>query len=168
MEILIILEMPILVALMVAVHAWTPENSKILSRMALIFTTLLAGVTSANHFVILTVSHQPSFFNAEWTPMVLSFHWPSIAYALDILAWDGFFPLAVLVAAPVFSGNRIAIWIRWLLVLSGMLALGGLSGVAINDMQFRNVGIVGYVGVFLVAAVLMAVLFLRSEAVTEP
>lgn len=164
MEILIILEMPILVALMVAVHAWALENSKVFSRMAFIFTTLLAGVTSSNHFVILTVSHQPSFAHAEWTPMVLSFHWPSIAYALDILAWDGFFAVAVLFAAPVFSGSRIAVWIRWLLVLSGVLALGGLSGVALNDMQFRNIGILGYVGAFLVAAVLMAILFRTSKS----
>jgi hypothetical protein len=37
-----------------------------------------------------------------------------------------------------------------------------LSGVVFGDMQLRNIGIVGYVGVFLVVAVLLAVLFYRA------
>ena len=61
-------------------------------------------------------------------PLLLSFKWPSIPYALDILAWDVFFALAVLFAAPVFTGNRLATWIRGLLVATGALSLAGLSG----------------------------------------
>jgi hypothetical protein len=52
-------------------------------------------------------------------------------------------------------------------VASGILALGGLLGVVASDMQLRNIGIVGYVGVFTVAAVLLAVLFHRA-APQEP
>jgi hypothetical protein len=87
-------------------------------------------------------------------------------YALDILAWDVFFALAVLFAAPVFSGSTLARWIRWLLVLSGVLALAGLIGVATADMGLRNIGILGYSGVFPVAALLLAVLFHRTRRQT--
>jgi hypothetical protein len=38
-------------------------------------------------------------------PLFLSFKWPSVSYALTILAWDVFFALSVLFAAPVFGGN---------------------------------------------------------------
>ena len=79
---------------------------------------------------------------------VLGWKWPSIGYALDIVAWDVIFPLAVFSAAPVFSGNRLATWIRVLLIVSGVLALGGLSGVVANDMQLRNIGVLGYAVVF--------------------
>ena len=41
-------------------------------------------------------------------------------------------------------------------------ALAGLSGVAAGDMRLRNIGIVGYVGVFPIAAGLMALLFRRA------
>jgi hypothetical protein len=99
-------------------------------------------------------------------PLLLSFKWPSIAYALDILAWNGFFALAVLCAALVFRGTRLAAWIRGLLLLSGILALAGFSGVAFGDMQLRYIGIVGYVVVFPVAAMLMVVLFRRTAAQT--
>jgi hypothetical protein len=86
-----------------------------------------------------------------------------VVYALDILGWDVFFALSMLFAAPVLSGGRLATLIRVLMIASGVLALAGLSGVAVGDMQLRNIGIVGYVGVFLVVAALLAVLFYRTE-----
>ena len=88
----------------------------------------------------------------------------SVVYALDILAWDIFFPLSVLFAAPVFGGSRLALWIRALLILSGGLALAGLSGVVAGDMQLRNIGIVGYVPVFIIVAALLTVLFYKTPA----
>jgi hypothetical protein len=94
--------------------------------------------------------------------LVLSFNWPSVVYALDILGWDVFFPLSMLFAAPVFWGSRVAAWIRVLMTASGVLALAGLSGAVVGDMQLRNIGIVGYVGVFLVVTAQLAVLFYRA------
>jgi hypothetical protein len=162
LEILIILTMPPMVALMVAVHAWAPVEIKVFSMAALVFMSLVALLTCSNHFVILTMSRQAAFAGITWMPLLLSFRWPSVPYALDILAWDVFFALSVLFAAPVFSGNRLATSIRVLMVVSGVLALAGLSGVVVGNMQLRNIGIAGYAGVFPVAALLMAVLFNRS------
>jgi hypothetical protein len=95
-------------------------------------------------------------------PLFMSFTWPSVPYALDILAWDVFFALAVLFAAPVFSGNRLAASIRALMIASGVLSLAGLSGVVVGDMQLRMIGVVGYAGVFPVVALLLAILFYRA------
>jgi hypothetical protein len=163
LEILIISMMPAMVALMVAVHAWAPMHAKTFSLTSLVFMGLLAGVTCSLHFMILTLSHQPEFSGQPWQPLVFSFNWPSIAYALDIVGWDVFFALSMLFAAPVFSGSRLATWIRWLMIASGGLSLAGLSGVVVSDMQVRNIGIVGYVGVFLVVAVLLTVFFYRAN-----
>jgi hypothetical protein len=162
LEVLIITMMPAMVALMVAVHAWAPMRFKTLSLTSVVFMGLLAGLTCSVHFVILTISRQPKFTQQSWQPLVLSFNWPSVAYALDILGWDIFFALSMLFAAPVFWGSRLAAWIRVLMIASGVLALAGLSGVVAGDMQLRNIGIVGYVGVFLVVAALLAVLFYRA------
>jgi hypothetical protein len=162
LEVLIIIMMPAMVALMVAVHAWAPMHAKTLSLTSVVFMGLLAGLTCSVHFVILTLSRQPKFTEQSWLPLVLSFNWPSVVYALDILAWDVFFALSMLFAAPVFRGSRLAAWIRALMIASGVLALAGLSGVVVGHMQLRNIGIVGYVGVFLVVAALLAVLFFRA------
>jgi hypothetical protein len=162
LEILIILMMPLMVALMVAVHAYAPAEAKVFSLIALVFVSLLTGLTCSVHFVILTVSHQTALSGLAWMPLFVSFKWPSVSYALDILAWDVFFALFVLFAAPVFSGNRLATSIRVLLITSGVLALAGLGGVIDGDMQLRNIGIVGYVGVFPVVALLLVILFYRA------
>jgi hypothetical protein len=100
LEVLIITMMPAMVALMVAVHAWAPMHAKALSLTSLVFMGLLAGVTMSLHFVILTLSRQPEFTGQEWLPLVFSFRWPSVAYALDIVGWDIFFALSMLFAAP--------------------------------------------------------------------
>jgi hypothetical protein len=163
LEVLIIVMMPVMVALMAAVHAWAPSHAKTLSLAAVVFTGLLAGVTCSVHIVVLTLSRQAAFFEQPWLPLFLSFRWPSVAYALDILAWDFFFALAMLFAAPIFSGSRLAQSIRVLMILSAVFALAGLSGVVAGDMQLRNIGIVGYAGVFPVVAVLLAVLFYRTS-----
>ncbi len=165
LEVLILALMPAMVALMVAVHAWAPARLKALSMTSLVFTALLAVITCGLHFVVLTLSRQEVFTDQSWLPLVLSFKWPSVVYALDILAWDVFFALAVLFAAPLFGGSRLARWVRAVLTTSGVLALAGLAGVVTGDMQLRNIGIVGYVGVFLVAAVLLGVLFRRARPV---
>jgi len=109
------------------------------------------------------LSRQPEFAGQSWLPLVMSFKWPSVAYALDILGWDVFFALSMLFAAPVFWGSRLAVWIRVLMIVSGVIAFAGLSGVVVGEMQLRNIGIVGYVGVFLVVAALLAVLFYRAR-----
>jgi hypothetical protein len=166
LEVLIIAMMPVMVGLMVAVHAWAPSHAKTLSLTSVVFMSLLAGVTCGVHFVILTLTRQAAFAGQSWLPLLLSFKWPSVAYALDILGWDIFFALSMLFAAPVFGGSRLATSIRVLMIASGVLALAGLSGVVAGDMQLRNIGIAGYLGVFLVVAGQLGVLFYRATPTT--
>jgi hypothetical protein len=163
LEILILLLAPLMVVLAAAIHAWAPQGSKAFGLLSLIFMSLMAVLTCSVHFVILTVSRNTAVTALESAPLFLAFRWPSVVYALDILAWDVLFGLSVVFAACIFEGSRLAAWIRGLLIVSGALAIAGLSGVALGNMQLRNIGIIGYVGVFPVAAVLLAVLFMRTK-----
>lgn len=165
LEILILLSAPLMVVVMVSVHAWTAPEAKTYSLAALVFMSLLAGVTCSVHFVILTVSRQIGSAGLPWFPLLLSFKWPSVSYALDILAWDLFFGLSMLFAAPVFRGDRLRASIRLLMIVSGVLALAGLSGVVVGDMQLRMIGVVGYAGLFPIVALLLTMLFWRTSPV---
>ena len=168
LEVLIIGMMPVMLALMAAVHAWAPSHVKVLTLLAVVFMGVLAGVTCTLHFVILTLSRQDSFAVQPWLPLFLSFRWPSVAYAVDIVAWDVFFALSMLLAAPAFGGSRLAGSIRVSMIASGLLSLAGLGGVVTGSMQLRNIGIVGYLGMSLVVAGLLAVLFYQSRPVAAP
>jgi hypothetical protein len=144
MELLIIVVAPLMVVSMTAVHAYAPSERKPYSLVALILMVLMTGVTSSVHFVILSVGRQIEAAGPTWAPLVLSFRWPSVLYTLDILAWDWFFALSMLCAAPVFRAGRLELLLRVALLISGVLSLAGLLGVMLGDMQVRNVGIIGY------------------------
>lgn len=163
LEVLILLLAPAMVALMATVHAWAPLESKSLSLTALSFTVMLATVTCSVHFSILTLSGQPGFGGGSFAGAQLAFQWPSVVYSLDILAWDVFFALAMLFAAVVFRDGGIHRAIRIGMIVSGVLALAGLTGVALGNMAIRNIGIAGYLGAFLIVDALLLKLFLRCK-----
>ena len=167
MELHILLMAPTAVVLMAAVHAWAPHDAKAYSLTALVFIGILAGLTCSVHFVILAVRPQIASTDLLRSTLFLSFTWPSVAYALDILAWDFFFGLAMLFASPVFGGGRLAISIRILMTTSGVLAIAGFSGVVLGDMQLRMIGVIGYAAIFPIVALLLAILFMRTEAVAN-
>jgi hypothetical protein len=165
LEILTILSAPPMVVLMVSVHAWAPPQAKAYSLAALVFMGLLAAVTCGVHFTVLTVGRQVGSAGQPLAPLLFSFAWPSIPYALDILAWDLFFGLSMLFAAPVFRGSRLLAAIRILMFTSGGLALAGISGAVVGDMQVRMIGVAGYAGLFPVVALLLAILFRGTNPV---
>ena len=162
LEILIIVMMPAIVALVVAIHATAPTEAKSFSLVAVVFAGLLAVVTCCVHFSVLTLSRLPAFAALPGHELIFAFKWPSVVYGFDILAWDVLFPVVMLFCAPAFRGGGLGAAIRVLMVLSALLSFAGLAGVVTGDMQIRNIGIVGYVGVFLVVAVLLAVHFRRQ------
>lgn len=171
MELLIVLIAPLMVVSMVAVHAYASSEVKVYSLTALIFMILLAGITSSVHFVILTVSRQLEAMGLAGASLLLSFKWPSVAYTLDILAWDWFFALSMLFGAAVFKGGQLELTLRMLMIVSGVLSLAGLIGVPLADMQVRNIGIIGYAVVALVVFLLLGIVFGRARPVpgdTEP
>jgi hypothetical protein len=155
MEVLILLMAPVIVALTIGIHYTTSAGRRPFTLAAVVFMGVSGGITSGVHFTVLTLSHRPDFVHLPWLNSMLRFQWPSVTYDLDILAWDVFFPLSVLCLAVAFGGSRLRSAIRVLLLVSGALAIGGLVGVALDDMNVRNIGIVGYAVVYPIAAVLM-------------
>jgi hypothetical protein len=164
MELLILLIAPALVVLMAAVHAYAPRDVKVYSLTGLVFMGLLTGTTGGVHMAVLTVGRQITPAELPGLPVFLAFRWPSVIYALDILAWDFFYPLAVLFAAGVFRGGGLARAVRVLLLLSGVLSLAGMIAPAAGDMDMRMIGIAGYAGLLPVVSLLLALEFRRAAA----
>lgn len=156
LEILIILCVPPMITMMAALHGCAAPDKKTWSRVALTFMALLGGVTSAIHFVELTVVRRIDLGHARGLATVLSFQWPSAVFALDLLAWDVFLGLSMIFAASAVAGTRGNRRLRPALVATGVLCLAGTLGPASGDLRFQIVGIVGYAFVFPVTCVFMA------------
>ncbi len=164
MELLIIIMAPLYVAVMVAVHAYADREVKAYSLMALAFMIVCAAITSSVHFVMLTVSRQVAFSSISWMPLFLSWKWPSVIYALDILAWDWFWGLSLLFAALVFKGDRLQTAVRIAMAVSGVLSLAGLLFLPFGNMQLRMIGIFGYAVIGPVVFLLVALVFGRAAS----
>lgn len=167
MELLIF---PVAVALVVAfaaLHAYAPAPKKTLSLSALVLVALMAGITMCVHVIVLTVGRQANEATLPGFEMLFSWTWPSMIYALDIVAWDFCLGVALLLAAAVFSGSRLALWVRRGLIISGLLCLGGLLGAVLGDMNVRNIGVLGYAFVLPVVMLQMGRLFAATPATDD-
>ncbi|MDJ0638799.1 MAG: hypothetical protein QNJ20_08195 [Paracoccaceae bacterium] len=153
MEVLILAIMPPLILLAIAVHSSCAPDRKPFAFASVIFIAIATTVTTAVHSSILFLSRAPAFADMNH---VFSFEWPSVVYVLDILAWDVFFAFFAIFLALALDRHGVEGWARRLSFLSGLLAFTGLWGAVAGDMQIRNIGIIGYVGVFPVAALLIA------------
>jgi hypothetical protein len=141
LEVLIILMAPLMVMMMVAVHTYAAEQVKVFSLAALMHVVLMAGTTTALHFVLLTIGRQLQPGAIAGGSFLFSWKWPSVAYALDILAWDWFLGIALLLAVPVFRGpGRLLAWVRGTLIVGGLLSLVGVVGPAIGVISLRWIG----------------------------
>jgi hypothetical protein len=156
MELLILGIGPAIVAFCIGLHAWVPASNRAAAAGAIVFMCMCATVTACVHFSILTLARQPSFQSPDWASAVFAFQWPSVVYALDILAWDLFFPIGAACTGLALRGLPGLRAERRLFHASAALALMGLAGVPLADMSVRNVGIVGYALVFPAAVALLA------------
>src|SRR5262249_19345400 len=168
LELLIILAAPPMVIMMAAVHTDAPHGAKTNSLAALGFMILLAGMTSSIHFVQLTVVRRIESAGIPPLSLIFFSKWPSMFFALDLLAWDLFLGLSLLLAAPVFQGGGRPAAVRAGMMLSGTLCVAGILGPALGDLRFQLLGITGYALVFPVVCLLLARLLARPDASERP
>ncbi len=163
MELLTIILALLMSINMIVIHIHASAKYKLHTLFALCSMIIMAGITTSVHFVVLTMNHQlETATMREWT-LFFSFKWPSVAYILDILAWDLFFSLSFLCAAPIFNNGKMEKTIRTLMLISGILSLIGIIGVPLGNMQIRNIGIIGYALIAPFAFLLIGINFNRIE-----
>lgn len=148
-EILILVLAPIMVLLMLAIHQSAPKEAKPFTQVAFGWMLAAAAFTTVVHFVQLTVARYIHAATFPGYARIFGWHWPSTFYAIDIVAWDVFFGLALLFAVPAFvARGRDATRVRRGLLLSGSMCLIGLVGPFANTLGLRTIGILGYTLVF--------------------
>jgi hypothetical protein len=162
-EVLILVMAPILVVLMVAIHQCAPTEAKPFTQIALGWMVATAAFTTVVHFVELTVARHIDPATFPGYARIFDFKWPSTFYAIDIVAWDIFFGLALLFAAQAFKGERVAL-VRRGLIVSGSLCLIGLIGPFADALGWRTIGILGYTVVFALVCLPLSRTFSSSES----
>lgn len=162
-----LLLIPIFVVLLAAIHSHAPESRKIFSRIALAFAIGYAVVIGVDYFAQLAVVI-PSLRAGETEGLSLftqyNLHGLFIAgEALGYLAMS----LALLFAAPVFTGGRVERTIRWLFIGGFVLAVAAFIGLWIvgGDLIAFEISVLSINWIVLIASgVLLAIVFRRPQA----
>jgi hypothetical protein len=161
MEVLILVMAPVLVLLAVVIHACAPDGTRTYSMTALGWMLLTAGFTMTVHLVQLTVVRRIDPGAIHGFQYLFNWHWPSVLYGVDIVAWDIFFGLALLFAAPVFhAAGQVAV--RNGLLIAGVMCVAGVIGPAVNHIALRQIGIIGYAIVWPIVCVPLSKAFRQA------
>lgn len=153
MEMLTLLVAPVLLVMMAAIHGRAPLALKTAGSLAFAFMVLATGLTAAVHFVALTATRQLG------TALLV---WPSSAYALELLAWDGFLGLALVFAALTFQSGGRERHVRRGFLVCGLLCLVGIVGPVVGNMRLQLIGVFAY-GALLPAVCLLLFKLFRGD-----
>jgi len=113
---------PSFVVMMVSVHYAAPDQKQIWSHIGIAFAILYAALISIVYVTWLFVV-EPHVLRGQANQVALLIFAPgSFMQMVDGLGYT-FMGVALFFAAPVFAGQRLDNWIRWLCLLSGPGAL---------------------------------------------
>ena len=163
-EVMTILGAPLLILLMVAIHECAPQSAKVFSLTALVWIVLLAGSTVIVHFVNLTLWRQISVQQKIDYVRFLGWEWPSMMFAIELVAWHLFFGLSMFFAAFAFKGKGWEKAVRLALIATGLLCIFGLIGPIAGNLTWRLIGMFGYGVGFPIVCVMMARVFKNAPS----
>jgi hypothetical protein len=167
MALLVVLMGPFLVLSMSVVHIYAIPRHKAYSLAALGFMIACVTITSCINFLLFMVSSQPDLFSAAWRSLFLPCKWPAPAFILDNFIWDWFFGISMLLATPIFSGDKLKNFLRIMMILSGSLCILGLVWIAIAPAQAVIIGILGWGAAGPIVFLLLARVFGRIPIETR-
>ena len=152
---------PSFVLLVVSIHYAAPELKRMWTLGAIAFAILYAAFVSTVYVTLLFVVEPHVMDNTQSAVAPFLFAKGTFVQMLDGLGYT-YMSLAVFLTAPVFSGGRVATWLRWLAILSGPSAVGVLASYYFYSFPLELLGI----GSLLVPAFgwLMVAYFARTRA----
>ena len=160
-----ILIAPSFVLLMVGVHYSVSESKRIWTHGALAFALLYAAFVSVVYITWLFVV-EPHVVNGTQSAIApFTFEKGSFIQMLDGLGYT-YMSLAVCLTAPVFTGGRLAMWLRGVAIANGPAAVGVLLSYVFFTFPLALLGLPGTLLV-LVYGVLLAAYFHRAGPAAE-
>jgi hypothetical protein len=166
-----ILLVPIFVVLMACIHAHAADSRKIYARVALSFALVYAVVIAVDYFLQFAVV-APSLQADETDGLTLltQYNPHGLFIALESV---GYFAMsaAFLFAAAVFSGGRVERAIRWLFVISFVLAVAAFVWLGILGHDFVAFEVIVLTinwTVLIASGVLLSIVFRRSGRSKRP
>lgn len=141
---------PIIVVMMASLHEVTSSSRRILSQIGLGFTLLFALAVSINRFSQLGVVRQGlNAGNVDGLSRFMAYGDYSVMLGIEYLGWAWFLGIAMLFTSFLFRTGRLEQWLRWSMIVYGILSLvssvGFLLGNWLSMLAFVAWGIVLFI-----------------------
>jgi hypothetical protein len=152
-----------LVIMFMALRRQIMGRGVVFAELGLIFMVLLAACSSVNWYVQLTlVPKIAQSGDANLLALMDVHNVNSIMYAMEHLSWSLFYGLATIFMALAIEGGKIETWIRWLLIVGGVMSILYLPGILIDNQALVDLGYYA-AGVFLpITTILLAIRFRKD------
>ena len=149
-----------LVILFLALRRQITGSKVIFAELGVVFMILLAACSGINWYVQLTLIPKLAQAGDPNTLALLDIHnVNSVMYAIEHLAWGLFYGLATIFMALAIEGGRIETWIRWLLIVGGVMSILFIPGILIDNQALIDLGYYA-AGVLLpITTILLAIRF---------
>jgi hypothetical protein len=154
------LTIPGLIVQYTAIRYVNDGENKILGSLGIIFITLFAATVSINRFVQLTVIQQGG--SSPDLARFLPYASGSVMFALEMLGWGFFSSLAALAVAPLFSGSRFNVSIRWLFVVYALFSFMAVIGYG-TQLPITAAAFIAWGPILTALAVMLAVYFRKEN-----
>lgn len=154
--------LPLYLVMMAGVHASAPEGRRIATLIALAITTVFVAMLALVYSVQIAAVRPGILHGQADRVAALAYQSvPSAMFAADIYGY-GFLGLAMLFAAPAFSGRGLERALRWSFIGSGLADLVGVAAFSFDLPGLLNAYLVAMsVGLF-ASTILLAVFFRRK------
>ncbi len=156
---------PVFVVLMACIHYYASNEKKIFSLIGLSFALIYATVITTDYFIQWTVV-LPSILSGETGSLSLftQYNHHGLFVALESLGYL-MMNLALLFTAVVFSGGRLERAIRWLFIITFVLAIGSFIGISLLRYEivvFELIIITINCIMLIISGTLLSILFRRN------
>jgi len=143
MEIFTMISAVLLLLFAISIDQVVEQDKRLFSIFSVLMMLGLVILTFFCHFINITIGKN-LIKNNEILGYLFSLTWPSLIFAVDILAWDIFFGLSFIALGisimDIFAKKIIAIT----MIIAGILSLVGLISLPLNNMNLRYIGVFGY------------------------
>lgn len=126
-----------------AFHAVATPPGRIRATAALGFAVLFSLTTTGVHVFELTIGRATGRHGLVW---------PSVTYAVELLAWDVLLGLALVCAATALPNDNESRRLRQWLLATGVCCLLGIIGPLVDNMRLQLIGVFGYAVLLPIAA----------------
>ena len=151
-----------LVALFLALRQQITGSKAIFAELGMVFMVLLAAGSSLNWYTQLSLVPKIAQSGDMQTLALLDIHnVDSVMYAIEHLAWGLFYGLAAIFMGLAIEGGKIETWIRWLLIVGGVMSILFIPGQLIGSQFLIDLG---YYAAGVLLPITTILLFIRFRA----